>query len=51
MKTLNINITPNYYFIIMEDGERERQSVEGVGSVREAEASEGQCLMVCVWVV
>lgn len=38
MKTLNINKTPNYYLIIMEDGGRRRLSAEGglgsVGAVR-----------------
>lgn len=29
MKTLNINIAPNYYLIIMEDGGRGRQSMQG----------------------
>lgn len=32
-KTLNINITPNYYLIIMEDGGREDWVCRGLGRV------------------
>lgn len=45
MKTLNINKTPNYYLIIMEDGGRRRPRRGGLGSVGAVCAS----VRVCAW--
>lgn len=44
MKTLNINKTPNYYLIIMEDGGRRMLSAEGGSGVWV------QCVHTYVWV-
>lgn len=44
MKTLNINKTPNYYLIIMEDGGRRRLSAERGSGVWV------QCVCTRMWV-
>lgn len=52
MKTLNINITPNYYLIIMEDEGRETECAGGLGSMAKSKHNVGvRGVGVCVCAV
>lgn len=51
-KTLNINITPNYYLIIMEDEGRETECARGLGSMAKSKHDVGvRGVGVCVCAV